>query len=192
VPQHQLRHLPAVDGQIVDVAFPDVHADMRRAQIEHRRRADDGNCFRHTGRLELEIEIQLLADGDRHRGVFDGSESVLLGANRVGRRLERTREEVALLVAQHGALLTCPFVLHLHRGAGHERVRLIADGSREAPLIGLGEHRCGACRNQEECHQPLAKSHHASHGPADAGRWFNWGSVWRRCDARVSDALQAG
>ena len=36
--QHQLRHLPAVDRQVVDFALGDVDADARRAEIDRRRR----------------------------------------------------------------------------------------------------------------------------------------------------------
>ena len=76
--QHQLRHLAAVDRQPLHLALADVGADPRRADVEHRRDADDGHRLLHAGRLELEVERQLLPDGDRHLGVLDVREAALL------------------------------------------------------------------------------------------------------------------
>jgi hypothetical protein len=56
-----------------------------------------------------------------------------------------------------------PFVLDLDGRPCHERVRLIADGSRKSSLIDLREPGRGAGRYEKKRPQPLAKSHRASH-----------------------------
>ena len=66
-------------------------------------RADDRDGFLHAGRLELEVERQLLADGQRHLRVFDRGEADQLDANRVGRGLQAADKHDALLVANRSA-----------------------------------------------------------------------------------------
>ena len=167
--EHQLRHLPPIDRQFRHVALADVHAELRRAHVEDRRRADDGHGLLNPGRLELEVEVQLLADVHLHLGVLNRREPILLGANRVRGRLERRDEEVPFLVAQDGAFFPGPLVLHFDLRARDEGVRLVANRSGKAALVSLRHcrgrgHHCDCDRRP-----PRAKSHQSSHSPAPAG-----------------------
>ena len=146
--KQQLRHLAPVDRQAVDLARADVDADARRAQIEHRRRPRDGDRLLHAGRLELEVERELLADRQRHRRVFDRREAVLVGLDGVGGRLERPDQEEALIVGHAGALLTRALVPGRHLGAGDERAAGVADRAGQPALIGLGVYRYCAHRQR--------------------------------------------
>ena len=93
--QHELRHLAAVDRQTLDLALADIGADARRADIQHGRGGNDGDALLHTSGAELEVERQFLADSQRHAGVFDVREAGLLGADRVGGRLQCRNDELA-------------------------------------------------------------------------------------------------
>jgi hypothetical protein len=85
--QHQLRHLSAVDRQVVDFTLAKVDADLRGAQVEHRGAAYHSDGLGDARRFELEVERQFLSQGQRHRGVFDRSETRPFDLDGVGRRL---------------------------------------------------------------------------------------------------------
>src|SRR5262249_46229152 len=123
--QEQLRHLPAVDWQVLDLSRRNVHADVRGAEIENRRRAHHGYRFLHADRLQLEVKGQLLTDGERHRGIFDWCESLALNSDRISGRPERDDQEVTLIVGCGRALLASPLVLDSHRDTVSKRTALI-------------------------------------------------------------------
>ena len=108
--------------------------------------------------LNSKSSAQFLADRQIVISVYSiGGEAVLLGPDRVGGRLERADQEVALLVGQHRALFARPLVLDLDVRAGDERVRLVANRSREAALVDLRKCRRGASRRRRNAVHHLRK-----------------------------------
>ena len=169
--QHQLRHLPPVHGQPLHFTWADVDAEARGAQVEDRRRAGHRHRFLHAGRLQLEVERQLLANRERHRGVLNRREAVLHHPDGVARRLQRSDEEVSRVVRHGCALVARALVLHRDLRGGHEGARLVPRRAGDFSLIRLRERRGRHRSKQERQGRRQIKLHHPSHGPAPAGHY---------------------
>jgi hypothetical protein len=125
--QHQLRHLPAVHGQVHHLALADVDADTRGAQVDRVDPSLHGHGLGETRWLQRQIERELLRRRQRQAGEFERREIAERHADGVDGRLQ-VRDDVApLLVGGDRPLLARALVLDDDHGTGNESARLIDD-----------------------------------------------------------------
>jgi hypothetical protein len=136
--QHQLRHLSAVDRQVVDFALGHVDTDASRAEIHRRRVALDRDGFRDAGGLEGQVERELLRCGQLHAGVLDRGEALVSDFDRVDGRPQAGQDVAAVGVGDDHALFAGPLVARDDGRARHGRTRGIDDGAAEA-AVAVGE-----------------------------------------------------
>ncbi len=158
----QLRHLPAVDRQIIDFPLIDVHAHARRAQIDRRRIADDADRFAVAGGLQLHVERQVLAGLEEDAGVLGGGEGAECRGDGVCRGSQVGNGKATLHVRSGDAFFTSLLVLYRQSRSGHGGPALIACSAREfrqATLRGGGHRARQHQAERQECGNGLLQIH---------------------------------
>jgi hypothetical protein len=134
--QHQLRHLAAVDRQRLHLGFVDVDTLTGRAQIDDVRLRRHDNRLGQAGRLELQIEFEILRGDELELGELERRELSEPRAKGVARRLQVRDHIPAIGVGRGHALFAGALVLRRDGGARNDRSCLVEHRSRE-PCVAL-------------------------------------------------------